>query len=126
MSRRLRAVPDLTPFDEFIEAIPNRYARCRAGNHWWDALTVDILTTRGRLVGYQETEQCDRCGGTRTRVLDAHGFIVKQGRRTYADGYLATGFTEGTTVATRKAAARLRVMRDATVPAAKRRRGKGA
>lgn len=120
----LRAVPDEQNPDwaSFTNNIPNRYARCRGTNHWWDAYTVtELKSPRKRTVGYEVTEKCDRCGATRSRMLDSGGYVTKNGKRTYPDGYLATGI-HGVGVADRKAAMRLRVMLDATIPAAKRKR----
>ena len=81
------------------------HARCRAWGHAWEPYDVKQAGTR-----YIERLKCLRCGTVKSNLLDRRGYLQRNGRYIYPEGYRILGRGLHTTEG--RARVRLQVLYD--------------
>lgn len=71
--------------DPEVEALPNRFLRCREVAHTWKVVSNWSRNTGS--FGFVRVLRCTSCKCERRDIVDTHGQLISQPRK-YPDGYL--------------------------------------
>lgn len=88
--------PAAVSVETFAHGLSDKQLQCRELGHTWVQWSVQVITERRRVGGYERTMRCRACRTERRQLLDSGGHVVSNGYR-YADGYLAANVQKGFT-----------------------------